>query len=393
MVRVLASTTAGAGHFGPVVPFARACAAAGHEVRVAAPASFAAVVREAGFEHAPFDDVDREVMGAVFGRLPSLSREEANAVVVGEVFGRLDAQAALPRLVELVAEWRPDVVLREPCELGSLAAARLAGVRHATVAISVSAMTAKFATVLAAPLAELDDLAGLPQGACVAAMESAPTLTCVPAVLDGALGRPATTGAQHRFDVRPSPMATGSLPATWGDPGHPLVYVSFGSVTAAVGDLARIYPQVLAALAELPVRVLMTTGRGVDPADLGMVPANAHVEAWWPQEEVLPRAAAAVGHGGFGTTMGALAAGVPQLVVPLFSADQFLNAEHVSAVGAGLHLPDGPADLAHLPALVTRLVTEPAFGEAARAVAAEMAGHPPVSAAVHLLESGVATPA
>jgi len=39
-MRVLVSTTANDGHFGPLQPFARACTAAGHEVRVAAPASY-----------------------------------------------------------------------------------------------------------------------------------------------------------------------------------------------------------------------------------------------------------------------------------------------------------------------------------------------------------------
>ena len=40
-MRVLLATTANDGHFGPLAPFARAIRAAGHEVRVAAPASYA----------------------------------------------------------------------------------------------------------------------------------------------------------------------------------------------------------------------------------------------------------------------------------------------------------------------------------------------------------------
>ena len=41
-MRALVETTAGAGHLGPLVPFARALRDAGHDVLVAAPASFAA---------------------------------------------------------------------------------------------------------------------------------------------------------------------------------------------------------------------------------------------------------------------------------------------------------------------------------------------------------------
>lgn len=72
-MRVLVATTAGSGHFGPLVPFARACAAAGHEVGVAAPLSFAAEVTGAGFEHLPFADVPPELMGRVYGRLPTMT--------------------------------------------------------------------------------------------------------------------------------------------------------------------------------------------------------------------------------------------------------------------------------------------------------------------------------
>jgi UDP:flavonoid glycosyltransferase YjiC (YdhE family) len=46
----------------------------------------------------------------------------------------------------------------------------------------------------------------------------------------------------------------------------------------------------------------MTTGHGLDPADLEPIPSNSHVEQWWPQESVMSEAAAVVGHGGFGTT-------------------------------------------------------------------------------------------
>ncbi|MDQ3640552.1 MAG: glycosyltransferase, partial [Actinomycetota bacterium] len=97
-MRVLVATTAGAGHFGPVVPFARALTRAGHDVVVAAPTSFAAAVERAGFVHRPFADAPVDAMGAVFAGLRGLSNEEGNEVVVREVFGRLDAQAALPGL-------------------------------------------------------------------------------------------------------------------------------------------------------------------------------------------------------------------------------------------------------------------------------------------------------
>ena len=69
-----------------------------------------------------------------------------------------------------------------------------------------------------------------------------------------------------------------------------------------------------------------------------------HVERWWPQRAVLSRAAAVVAHGGFGTTQAALEAGVPQVVLPLFSFDQFVNADRVAAVGVGVALVHETSD-------------------------------------------------
>ncbi len=383
-MRVLACTTAGAGHFGPLVPFARACADAGHEVAVAAPASFAASVAATGFEHRPFPDVPPEVMGAVFGRLPGLPQHEAEAIVIGEVFGRLDAQAALPALLDLVADRRPDVVLREPAELGSIAAAQACGVPHAAVAIGVSRGAEVMGPPLRGPSTELDALAGLAEGTTWEAMATEPTLTCVPPRLDEALGPlPADRRAPHRFRTD-DPTGPGRLPDPWGDPDHPLVYVSFGSVAAATGRYGDLYPAVVAALADRDVRVLLTTGEGLDPADLGPLPANTRVERWWPQHEVMPHAAVVVGHGGFGTTMTALVAGVPQVVVPLFAFDQHMNAEHVACVGAGLALAaDAVGDL---PGAVAALVADASYRHAAQVVADEVAALPPVARAVEVLE-------
>ncbi len=385
-MRVLVSTTAGAGHFGPLVPYARACSAAGHEVAVAAPASFAEQVRAAGFEHRPFADVPAEQMGAVFARVPSVSYEEANAIVVGEVFGRLDAQAALPGVLDIIDAWRPDLVLREICEFGSLAAALATGVPRAEVAINVSAMTAFLVPVVAGPLAELDALAGLPEGTTSRAMVTDPLLTSVPAILDDALGAGGSRATVHRFhDASLSPQE-GNLPEAWGDPSHPLVYASFGSIAAGLGQFDGLYPALVAAFADQPVRLLLTTGSGLDPATLGSLPSNVRVERWWPQAEVMPHCSAMVGHGGFGTTMAGLAAGVPQVVVPLFAYDQRVNADHVAAVGAGLRVDGGVDAMDHVTAAVAELLRDPSYRTAARAVADQMAMLPPLADAVPLLE-------
>jgi UDP:flavonoid glycosyltransferase YjiC (YdhE family) len=128
-----------------------------------------------------------------------------------------------------------------------------------------------------------------------------------------ALERPGSVGRRtiHRFRYE-APALTGvGLPAAWGNADDPLVYISFGTVAATIGLFAVLYRALLDVLADMPVRVLVTLGQG-GAAALGTLPGNTHVEQYWPQAEVMPQAGAIIGHGGFGTTMTALAAGVPR---------------------------------------------------------------------------------
>ena len=367
-----------------MVPFAKACRDAGHEVTVAAPASFAAAVAATGLNHAPFADVPPEVLGPIFGRLFHLPHEEANRTVLADIFGRLDAQAALPGVTEIMARWRPDLVVREFCEFGSLVAAQKAGVPQVEVAIGLASGLAGLLPVVAPPLTELEAIAGLPEGKAYQALTSGPVLTCVPAEVDG---ETETAGVRvRRFRDASLTADQASPPPAWGDPDHPLVYVTFGSVAAGLPPFAGVYRSALDALAGEPVRVLMTTGSAVEPGSLAPPPANARVEQWWPQASVMPHTAVVVGHGGFGTTMMALAAGVPQVVIPLFASDQFLNAERVAAIGAGVCLNGGPGAVPGLAQAVAGVLRQPAYAEKARGVAAAMAELPDVASSVPFLE-------
>ena len=118
---------------------------------------------------------------------------------------------------------------------------------------------------------------------------------------------------------------------------EPLVYLSFGLVTRgrAHAALPRALPRGDRGARAAAGAVLLTVGEDRDHGELGPLPDNVTVERWVPQDEVLPRAAAVVTHGGHGSTLGALAHGVPMVVLPLFSLDQWFNAEAVARAGAG----------------------------------------------------------
>jgi UDP:flavonoid glycosyltransferase YjiC (YdhE family) len=397
-MRILFSTRGSAGHVLPMAPFGQAAVRAGHEVLVAAQAQNAGNVSRTGLPYAPFADPDPDDWKPLLAEFAATRIDVANARMIGEYFARVDARAAAPGLDAIVREWRPDVVVRESLEFASAVVAERHDLPVARVGLGLAAVE-ELAIGLAAPAVDvLRAELGLDPDPDGTRLRATPLLTMVPAALEAPGGVGEATIPRRFRQAVPALHAGASapLPRWWGDRRHePLVYVSLGSV-AGMGHMAyfpELYRRILDAIAPLPVRVLMTLGDGPDPAALGPLPDNVHVERWVPQDAILPHAAAAVLHGGYGTTLGALAHGVPQVLLPLFSIDQWANAEAVERVGAGLALvadrdtrrvlalPDD-ATLSGLAPALQRVLEDGAFRRRATAIASAMAELPPVEAAV-----------
>ncbi len=378
-MRALITTAGSAGHFGPLIPFARAVLDAGGEVLVATKVSSVATVEAAGFDVWPLAEAPAAERGPVFGRALQLDHDAANELVLREVFGRLDTTAALPGVLEACAVWRPDVVVHETAEFAGPIVAEHLGIPRVRVGISLSGTEERFLGHVTDVLAPLRTQLGLaPEPA-----RDAPFLTLTPLALE----EPGAPGPAGTLRFRETPRPGGALPVWW-DGDAPLVYVTFGSVAAGFGFFPAVYRAAIDALAGLDARVLVTTGHAGDPAALGVLPRNVHVERWVPQADVMPHAAAMVCHGGFGTLRAALCAGLPLAVVPLF-ADQPYNARRVAELGAGIAL-DGPVGIPGLGRAVRALLDDPSYGTAASAVAADAAALPPVAGAVAVLEELVA---
>jgi UDP:flavonoid glycosyltransferase YjiC (YdhE family) len=115
-------------------------------------------------------------------------------------------------------------------------------------------------------------------------------------------------------------------------------------------------------LATLPVRGLVTTGPALDPGSI-RAPSNVTVVAAAPHSLALREAAALVTHGGHGTVIRSLAAGVPMAILH-HGRDQADNAVRVSARGAGLSV-ERDASAARIAEAVARLLQEPSYRQAA----------------------------
>jgi MGT family glycosyltransferase len=139
--------------------------------------------------------------------------------------------------------------------------------------------------------------------------------------------------------IRPVPYAEdlGVVPA-WlqARKTRPRIYLTLGTVSFGAVEVLR---RAVAETSELEVDVLVAVGPEGDPAALGDVSDNVHIERFVNQAQVLPLVDLAVTHGGTGTVLGALQAGLPQLLIPQ-GADQFFNMEILTTVGAARGLRD-----------------------------------------------------
>jgi hypothetical protein len=308
-VRILFASTQGGGHVGPLLPFARAAVAAGHEVLLAAPGAVAA---RTGLPLAPLAQApDRAVRWA-----PVFTRNSPGLVyTVQELFIGLDARAALPGMQAAVAAFRPDLIVRETCEFASTVVAERHDIPVVQVGVHMDTTVDTGERLVSVAEPALRAL-GLRH---VERLLEATVLTTVPPSLS------ADSPRLRRFRTQTPPRLA-----------RDLIYVSFGSETPHTPYFPRLYRETIAALpTDRPVVVAL----GRDPSALGAVPDHVRVEHWVDQDTVLPRAAAMVGHGGSGSTLAALAVGVPIAFRPLF-VDGPDNARRVSAAGAGRVVED-----------------------------------------------------
>jgi MGT family glycosyltransferase len=152
-----------------------------------------------------------------------------------------------------------------------------------------------------------------------------------------------------------------------GEPGQPLVLVGLSSTVMLQEGLLQ---RAADALGQAQVRGLVTTGPAVDPAVIS-APPDVTVTRWVRHADVLPHCSAVITHGGHGTVMKALIAGVPLIVVPL-GRDQPDNAGRVVYVGAGIRLrKNASADA--LRTAISRVIDDPRYRAAARHMAARLA--------------------
>ncbi|MDH6709238.1 UDP:flavonoid glycosyltransferase YjiC (YdhE family) [Kitasatospora sp. MAA19] len=362
-MRVLFAGAPGFGHLFPLVPLARAMRELGHEVAVAS-MDGGEPVAGSGLPYlpiAPGVDWRKEIREAGRTRRPDLMRRvvESNSAD-REAFVPLAAHVnsrVADAMVELATRWRPDLVVYEyQFPVALLAAARLGvpAVQHDLGFVR----TPKLRALMLAEMADTFARHGIDR-----LPEPADTIDLAPPSMAG----------EERYGSSMRPVAyngEGEVPDDLAVPAdRPRVAVTLGTVPPKTDGLTRI-ERVIAAAADVDAEFVLATGE-LDLGTLGTLPDNVRPYGWVPWRALLETCAAAIHHGGSSSALGALDAGIPQLVLP-DGSDRFITADAVRERGAGLSA--GAEEIG--PALLDRLLTDDALTRAAREVSAEIATMP-----------------
>ena len=333
-MRLLFAFAGGQGHLDPLVPLAHAARAAGHQVAVTGRAELVPAIRELGFEAigSPGDQPDPAA------RMPLKAYDPADEErVLREWYAGALARRRADALIELAAQWGAGAIVRDEADYGARVAAERLGLPSACVPVVIGPFVSPEA--VAAPIAALraaHGLAGEPPGETILS-PFPPSLRSIP-------------GA--------SCFRGGSPPAADGD----AVYLTLGTVfNAESGDLLQ---RALTGVREVGLPVVVTTGRQIDPAELGPQPPHVRIQRWIPQAELLPWCRAVVCQGGSGIVTGALAHGLPSVLLPV-GADQPHTAARVAELGAGMVLDPLTSSPEEIAGAVRRVLDDPSYAAAA----------------------------
>jgi len=376
-VRILFTFIGGVGHLQPLVPVARAAVAAGHEVAVAGSGKLTEVVEAAGFRAFATSAPRTADESPPTRDLTPLPPTDAFAAELefAENFATKGARRHATALQDHLREWRPDVVVRDEADLGSAIAAEVVGVPTATVLV-LAAGTLLRPDLVSPPLQVIRAEHGLAADPDLAMLTRGLVLAPFPPSFrspSSPLPLPVST-----FSYRP----VDRVPAT-RRAGRPRVYVTLGTTfNTGSGDL---FERLLAGLADVHADVLVTVGQHIDPADFGVQPDHVRIARFVPQEQVLRDSDLVISHGGSGSLMGALAHGLPSVLLPL-GADQPHNAQRAAELGVARTLDAATASPAEIGRAVSKLLADDTAADRALELAAEIDALPGVDATVPLLE-------
>jgi UDP:flavonoid glycosyltransferase YjiC (YdhE family) len=322
-VRMLFTFIGGSGHLRPLLPFARAAQAAGHTIAVAGTGSLQDEIIAAGFAALPTSEPRPRAAESQLEPLsaPDPEREERT---MREAFAGRGARRHAEVVGRIAREWKPDVIVRDEVDFGTAIAAETLRIPCATVMVLLAGGLIR-PDVVAEPLDTLRAEYGLAPDPELATLQRDLLIMPAPPILRG----PRYPLPGETFWCRPDGVA----PEASGGGARPTVYFTLGTFDAH----RELFDRILTGARDLPVNLVVTVSRRLDPASFGPQPGHIRIESFIPQEQILPSCDLVIAHGGSGTLIGSLAHGLPSLLMPL-GADQPHNCRRCVELGTAREL-------------------------------------------------------
>jgi len=376
-VRVLFTAYAGYGHVAPMLAVARALLTEGHDVLFAVSEDLCPAVASDGIPVASAGLRDVDVVGAARARWPEAASAPARTWTP-RMFAEIAAPAMARDLEPLVAAWCPDVIVREQGEQSAPVVATRAQIPWVTHGWGAPLPDREALEELRGTVQPLWEDAGLsvPEGT---GLYGAGVLDpCPPSLY---VEDPCVDG---RRAVRVTPVADAVGERQPRSIRH--AYVGFGTVPL-FRHPRTVLVAVVAALLDVGFRVTVTVDDDGVARELRGLGSAVRVTQWIDLASVLCSTDLVVCHGGAGTTLAALAAGLPLVLVPQGAPSQERMA--VACERRGVGRVGDFSDLADLRKAVHEVAVDDRFAVEAAAVATEIACMPEPSMAAGVLTSAM----
>lgn len=384
---VLFSIIPGHGHFFPCLPLARALSEAGHSVRFASSATYAETISDHGFEPLPVGPDYTQ------GSLAATTEPGERDRVIAEMMFEESPPQVIDDLLAALAGSRPDVMLVDPYELGGQVVAEVVDVPFGAPYAGIRRVGSYPGSWSFDHAERLKEQASLGVRARLFALRS-----------DQGLEEPDLLPGEMPFDRRLSlcmaPPSLEAWPLPWvlhtahplrpeahaadSDDGwlhdlprdRPIVAVTFGTLFGT----AQLETEAAVAALESGARVVV-----VSRHELGVDDPRVHTVSWISLPRLLELADAVIHHGGWGSTVAALTAAVPAVVVPQ-GADQKIQGARLASVGAAVVLLDSEDRPAQLRGAVQAVLEHGVYAANAARMAQEIAAMPSAAEVVPLVE-------